>query len=275
MRRMATRLPLETFVRNDSRSDRDVEGGGRRGAWLRISHLSGSGHPVAKVASPRLRRPPSARSVDSSPSKGLPSCSRRRLYCARRLPELQIELAGSGTCEPRLRSLAAQLGIADSVNFLGWREDVDALHRRWQVFVQPSIHEGSGSSALEAMASGLPVVASAAGGLPEVVEDGRTGFLVPVGAVDALVDRLGRLLEDEELRAEMGDAGRETRPRAFQRGRDGREESLGSTTGCSTDRRDRLSAALARAGECEPAARSSGLHPSRARRSRSSAVSLL
>jgi glycosyltransferase involved in cell wall biosynthesis len=142
------------------------------------------------------------------PVKGLTSLLEAAGALRLRHPELRIELAGSGTCEPRLRSVAARLGLAESVSFLGWREDVASVHRRWQIFVQPSMHEGFGLAALEAMASGLPVVASATGGLPELVEDGDTGFLVPVGDVDTLADRLGRLLEDEALRLRMGEAGR-------------------------------------------------------------------
>jgi glycosyltransferase involved in cell wall biosynthesis len=141
--------------------------------------------------------------------KGLPFLFQAAGALQGRHPDLRIEVAGSGSCEPRLRLLASRLGLAESISFLGWRQDVDALHRRWQVFAQPSIHEGFGLAALEAMASGLPVVASATGGLPELVEDGVTGFVVPVGDVDALADRLGRLLEDEELRVRMGQAARD------------------------------------------------------------------
>jgi glycosyltransferase involved in cell wall biosynthesis len=141
--------------------------------------------------------------------KGLPFLLNAAGALQRRHPNLRIEVAGSGSCEPRLRLLASRLGLARSVSFLGWRQDVDALHRRWQVFAQPSIYEGFGLAALEAMSSGLPVVASATGGLPELVEDGVTGFLVPIGDVDTLADRLGRLLEDEELRVRMGQAARE------------------------------------------------------------------
>jgi glycosyltransferase involved in cell wall biosynthesis len=141
--------------------------------------------------------------------KGLPFLLQAAGALQRRYPDLRIELAGSGSCEPRLRLLASRLGLAESISFLGWRQDVDALHRSWQVFVQPSIYEGFGLAALEAMASGLPVVASATGGLPELVEDGVTGFLVPVGDVDTLTNRLGRLLEDEELRVRMGQAARD------------------------------------------------------------------
>ncbi len=132
-----------------------------------------------------------------------------------RYRDLRVELAGSGACEARLRALAAQLGIADAVAFLGWREDMNVLHARWELFAQPSLHEGFGLGALEAMAAGLPVVASATGGLPELIEDGRTGFLVPPGAVEPLADRLGRLLADDTLRARMADLARQRVRQSF------------------------------------------------------------
>jgi glycosyltransferase involved in cell wall biosynthesis len=169
---------------------------------------------VDPVASPSPAPPTIGTIGRLEPIKGLAFLLEAAAVLRHRLPDLRIELAGSGSCEPRLRSLAAQLGIAESVSFLGWTDDVNALLRRWQVFAQPSIHEGLGLSVLEAMAAGRPVVASATGGLPELVVDGRTGFLVPVGAVDALVDRIGTLLADENLRTRMGHAG-------WQRARDG------------------------------------------------------
>lgn len=168
------------------------------------------GTDVPDRVAPLLASPPTIGTVARlEPIKGLPFLLQAAGALERRHPDLRIEVAGSGSCDPRLRLLASRLGLARSISFLGWRQDVEALHRRWQVFVQPSIYEGFGLAALEAMASGLPVAASATGGLPELVEDGITGFLVPVGDVDALADRLGQLLEDEELRVRAGQAARE------------------------------------------------------------------
>jgi glycosyltransferase involved in cell wall biosynthesis len=168
------------------------------------------GTDVPDRVAPLLASPPTIGTVARLEFvKGIPFLLQAAGALQRRHAELRIEVAGSGSCEPRLRLLTSRLGLAESISFLGWRQDVDALHRRWQVFVQPSIYEGFGLAALEAMASGLPVVASATGGLPELVEDGVTGFLVPVGDVDALADRLRQLLEDEELRVQAGRAARE------------------------------------------------------------------
>ena len=169
-------------------------------------------YPGVEISEPKASVKSKPRTIGAAsrlePIKGLSALLEAVAILRGKYPDLVVELAGAGTCEGRLRSLASTLGIESSVNFLGWREDLDTLHRRWRVFVQPSIYEGFGLGALEAMAAGLPVVASATGGLLELVEDGQTGFLVPVGAPEALADRLGRLLEDEVLRARMGEAAR-------------------------------------------------------------------
>lgn len=132
-----------------------------------------------------------------------------------RHPGLRIEIAGSGSSEPGLKGRAWTLGIADSVRFLGWRQDIEAIHRRWSAFAIPSRYEGFGLAALEAMASGLPVVGSDTGGIPELVDEGKTGFLFPAGDVDALADRLDLLLSDEPLRRRMGVAAQERACRRF------------------------------------------------------------
>src|SRR5919198_85514 len=107
--------------------------------------------------------------------------------------------------------------ISPLVSFLGWQSDIALLHRRWCIFVIPSVSEGFGLSALEAMASGLPVVASAVGGLNELVEDGVTGFLVPPRDPRELADRIDRLLRSSELRIGMGAAARARASAMFSR----------------------------------------------------------
>jgi glycosyltransferase involved in cell wall biosynthesis len=187
-----------------------------------IAEAAGSGtviYPGAEVPELRAslhRRPPTIGTVGRlEPVKGIGFLLEAAATLRARFPELRVEFAGSGTDESRLRSLAERLGLGGVVSFLGWQEDVNALHRRWQVLAQPSLHEGFGLAALEAMAAGVPVVASATGGLPELVEDERTGFLVPVGDVEALASRLERLLEDEALRIRMGEAARRRAVRSF------------------------------------------------------------
>ncbi|MFL5455357.1 MAG: glycosyltransferase family 4 protein [Myxococcales bacterium] len=130
-------------------------------------------------------------------------------------PAVRLEVAGSGPLEAELRGLAGRLGVADAVSFLGWCDDVRALHQRWQVYVQPSRYEGLGIAALEAMGSSLPVVAFDSGGLSELVMHGRTGYLAPAGNSQTLADRLGELLDDSSKRLTFGRSGRRRAEECF------------------------------------------------------------
>jgi glycosyltransferase involved in cell wall biosynthesis len=103
---------------------------------------------------------------------------------------------------------AVYLQGIEGVDLLGERDDVPALLARADLFVLSSRSEGMPISVLEAMAAGLPVVASAVGGIPEIVIDGETGILVPPGNVEALAAALSALLADPEERRRLGEAGR-------------------------------------------------------------------
>ena len=106
----------------------------------------------------------------------------------------------------RLRQLCAKLGLSERVSFLGAKgqEVLPWYYAAADVVVMPSFYESFGLVALEAMACGRPVIASRVGGLAQLVQDGRTGFLTPPGDPAALAERLARLLQDDDLRAMMG-----------------------------------------------------------------------
>ncbi|MGK2961551.1 MAG: glycosyltransferase [Gemmatimonadaceae bacterium] len=129
--------------------------------------------------------------------------------------DVELHIAGSGPKRKALAAAAAEAGLGDAVRFLGWRNDISDVMQRWHIYVQPSFAEGFGLAVLEAMAAGLPVVAGNAGGLPEVVVDGETGFLVEPGDPAALAARIRQLIEDPALARRMGDAGRERVARHF------------------------------------------------------------
>jgi glycosyltransferase involved in cell wall biosynthesis len=90
----------------------------------------------------------------------------------------------------------------------GFRPDVLSVHKAFDIFVMSSVTEGLGTSLIDAMAAGKPVVATTAGGIPEVVVDGETGFLVAPRDHEAMADAIVRLLKDEGLRKRMGRAAR-------------------------------------------------------------------
>ena len=119
-------------------------------------------------------------------------------------------IAGDGPQMDALKSLADELGLSDRVSFLGWqsREELIRWYHRSNVFLFPSRHEGMPNAVLEAMSSGLPVVATRIAGSEELVLDGETGFLVPTENVDALRDALQTILTDSFLCQKMGAASR-------------------------------------------------------------------
>jgi glycosyltransferase involved in cell wall biosynthesis len=124
--------------------------------------------------------------------------------------DLRLLIVGDGTQRPMLESLASELQIFESSHFVGRvpHEQVIRYLHEMDIFVVPSLQESFGVAAVEAAAAGLPVVASNVGGLPEVVVDGETGFLVSPADIEALCRRLSQLIADPALRQRMGKAGR-------------------------------------------------------------------
>jgi glycosyltransferase involved in cell wall biosynthesis len=117
-------------------------------------------------------------------------------------------MVGDGPDRERLEQVAHDLGIARSTYFVGYQTDIAGYYRLFDAFVLPSVNEGTPVSAIEALASGTPVVATRVGGVPDVVTDGVDGFLVPPRDTDAAADRLAQLARDPELRARLGETGR-------------------------------------------------------------------
>ena len=128
------------------------------------------------------------------------------------LKELSWEwrIAGDGPQLDALKLLAQKLGIADRVQFLGWqaREQLIEQYHWSNLFLFPSRHEGMPNAVLEAMASGLPVIASRIAGSEELVSNGETGFLFPSEDIEALRDALRKLISDTVLRQTMGNVAR-------------------------------------------------------------------
>jgi glycosyltransferase involved in cell wall biosynthesis len=116
-----------------------------------------------------------------------------------------LVLAGDGELRAETEALAREFGV--DARFLGYVDDIGERYATFDAFLLTSQNEGTPVVAIEALAAGVPVVATDAGGTRTVVDDGETGFLVPVGDVDALADRLTRLRDDPELRSRLGDTG--------------------------------------------------------------------
>jgi N-acetyl-alpha-D-glucosaminyl L-malate synthase BshA len=128
----------------------------------------------------------------------------------------KLHLAGDGPERSHVEALVSLLGLADDVTFFGERVDVAKILQESDVFLLPSETESFGLGALEAMACGVPVVASNVGGLPEVVRDGETGFLASVGNIEAMAKHVRDLLADPDLHARMSRAARTRAEEHFQ-----------------------------------------------------------
>lgn len=125
------------------------------------------------------------------------------------IPGARLSIAGSGPELASLTALAEQLGVSERVSFTGRldRDEMAALYRQADVMLNPTRVDNMPNSVLEAMASGLPVVATSVGGVPFIVEHERTALLVPADDEDALASETLRLLRDPELRARLSRAG--------------------------------------------------------------------
>jgi glycosyltransferase involved in cell wall biosynthesis len=129
------------------------------------------------------------------------------LAALQRVPEAVLWLGGEGPEETALKQAAERLGVTGRVRFLGWRRDVAALMAAVDIFVCPSRHEPLGNVVLEAWAHRLPVVATTTAGPAALIEDGRSGLLVPAEDAEALARAISALLADSALAAEISDAG--------------------------------------------------------------------
>ena len=121
--------------------------------------------------------------------------------------DVVLWMIGDGPLRPSLEKQAAKLGLGNSVRWFGWRTDAFDLLRQLDLFVLPSIRESFGMVLLEAMALERPVVATEVDGIPEVVENGVSGLLVPAGDSQALSTAILQLLNAPALAARMGKAG--------------------------------------------------------------------
>ncbi len=150
-------------------------------------------------------------------AKGISVLIRAFGKVASKLPDSRLRLIGEGPDRPSFEALVSELGLADRVAFEGTMShaDVAAVVRRSAVSALVSQvgangwQEAFGLASIEASAAGLPVIVSRHGGLPETVDEGRSGVIVEEGNVDALADALLTLLRDDALRARMGQAGRD------------------------------------------------------------------
>jgi glycosyltransferase involved in cell wall biosynthesis len=173
-------------------------------------------HP-ARVAPPALRRSLGFQEADPvlliigrlHLQKGHGVLLKSLPIIQREFPTVRLVCVGEGDLRGELEAQACALGIQDSVRFVGHPRDVTDWLALSDLTVLPSFHEGLPAVAIESLAAGRAVVATAVDGTPEVVVDGRTGLTVPVGDPVRLAEAIRRLLRDQELRSRLAQSGRE------------------------------------------------------------------
>jgi glycosyltransferase involved in cell wall biosynthesis len=176
---------------------------------LRVIHNGIALDAMPQATIGRSGRPPRAVHVARlNRIKDQPTLLRAARMVADRLPGFTLDIVGDGPMGTVVRPLATELGLGDVVRFHGMKDDVRPFLADADVFVLSSLSEGISITLLEAMAAGLPVVATDVGGNREVVRHGETGTLVPVGDADALATEMCTLLTDPDLSRRMGAAGR-------------------------------------------------------------------
>lgn len=171
---------------------------------------------------PRVAARPLREEIGAGPSEFIFLCAARlhaqkahsvlldaaRILIDRGVSPFRIVLAGEGALRGMLEARARELGVADRVQFLGFRSDVRALLPQADAFVLPSHYEGLPLSVLEAMAAGVPVVVTRVGGNPGIVENGRNGIMIEPGDAGLLAEAMGRVLSDPALARALGAEGR-------------------------------------------------------------------
>ena len=125
------------------------------------------------------------------------------------VPQARFLVVGDGELREELEAYARDLGLDGRVLFTGWRQDLPRLYADLDVVALTSINEGTPVSLIEAMAAGVPVAATAVGGVPDVIVDGETGYLVKAGDVEGMAEAIIELLKNPEKAREMGQEGRE------------------------------------------------------------------
>ena len=151
--------------------------------------------------------------------KDLPTLIRAFAVALQRNPKLRLVIAGDGPMRPAIEALVEQLRIGTRVHHLGWTDDLPRLYATIDMCALSSLNEGTPVAVIEAMAAGKPTAATAVGGLPDLIEHGATGLLVPPRDVEALAAAIHCLAADPARRTQMGDAARKRAGALYSLGR--------------------------------------------------------
>ena len=208
LQRLAYRFAHRVVANSSAAVDRLIEEGV---AVRKIAHIANGLDLDRYDASARGSRPRRviATVANLRPGKGHDVLLKAAANVVRRIPDVTFLIIGDGPRREELERLAASLRISAQVQFTGYRSDVPEMLRQADVFAFPSFMEASPNAVIEAMAAGLPIVATRVGGIPEVIEHERSGLLVAPGDDRALAAALVRAIERPALASQLGDAARQ------------------------------------------------------------------
>ena len=188
---------------------------GSEGQYRVVPNGIDVGHFTAAEAMSLAGEPRLVVVASLTPEKGIDVLLKAMSFVGAEFPSIRLYVIGDGPRRAELQGLASQLGLGAKVEFVGIQRDIRPYLAACDLTVLPSLSEGMGLAAVEAMAVGRAVVGSHTGGIPEVVVEGETGLLVPPGDAQALASAVSALLRNPTRRAEMGQAGQARAKREF------------------------------------------------------------
>ena len=150
-----------------------------------------------------------------APQKGVEYFVRAAALVMAQYPQLSVSIVGDGPYKPNLRALATSLSINEGVDFLGYKSDITEVLSTLDILVLPSLHETFGLILVEAMSQKVAVVASRTGGIPEIIEDGKTGLLTTPGDPHDIAEKIIRLIENRDYARQLSEAASESVRRRF------------------------------------------------------------
>ncbi len=208
LQRIAYQFAHRVVANSAAAGDRLIEEGVHDSKIVQIAN--GLDLDRFSAPAPKTRRRIVTTVANLRPGKGHEVLLKAAARVLRRVPDARFHIIGDGSRRTELEGLAAALRVSAHVRFFGHREDVPELLQASDIFAFPSHMEASPNAVLEAMAAGLPIAATRVGGIPEVIEHGANGLLVPPGDERALAGAILRLIERPPLASRLAGAARQS-----------------------------------------------------------------